>query len=92
MISGLCALKLKETDKKEIVDFEKYMLRHLVGVRDRASMIMIYKLTGQLPITAHLDNAILSILYNIWKNNNNPIFNLTLLLSVVNKAVNVNSQ
>ena len=78
MISGLCALKLRESDKKEIVDFEKYMLRHLLGVRDRASMMMIYKLTGQLPITAHLDNAVLSLLHNIWKNHTNPIFKLVL--------------
>ena len=78
MTSGLCALKLKEKDKKEIIDFEKYMLRHLIGVRDRASMVMIYKITGQLPITAHLDNAVQSLLHNIWKNHTNPIYNLVL--------------
>ena len=76
MISGLNALKLSEKQRKEIIDFEKRMLRQLLGLRDRASMSIIYKLTGQLPITAHLDNAILSILHNIWKNDCNPIHEL----------------
>ena len=49
-----------------------------MGVRDRASMVMIYKITGQLPITAHLDNAVLSLLHNVWKNPSNPVFNLIL--------------
>ena len=78
MISGLSALKLSNTDKKELNDFEKRMLRQLLGLRDRASMSIIYKLTGQLPITAHLDNGILSILHNIWKNECNPIHDLIL--------------
>ena len=36
-------------------------------------MNAIYKLTGQLPIKAHLDKGILSIIYNIWSNGENPV-------------------
>ena len=83
MISGLCALKLTEKDRKEMVDFEKLMLRHLLNVRSRAPMASIFKLTGTLPLQAHLDNGVLSILHNIWNNRTNPIFEL--VLSCVNE-------
>ena len=78
MISGLCALKLPEKEKKEIIDFEKFMLRKLLDLRGRSSMNIIFKLIGHLPIEAHLDSAVLSLLHNIWVNNENPVFNLIL--------------
>ena len=78
MISGLCALKLAEKDKKEIIDFEKYMLRKLLDLRGRSSMNIIFKLTGHMPIEAHLDSAVLSLVHNVWVNSQNPIYNLIL--------------
>merc|ERR1711911_113298 len=75
--SGLNVFKLSEKEKKELVDMEKTIFRTMLMLRKRAPMNIIYKMTGQLPMRAHLDKGILSILYNIWYNKTNPIYKLT---------------
>ena len=36
-------------------------------------MNTLYKITGQMPLKAHLDKGILSLLHNIWSNDTNPV-------------------
>ena len=41
-------------------------------------MSIIYKITGQIPLQGHLDNATLSLLHNVWANSKNPLCSLVI--------------
>ena len=43
-------LKLNQKHRKELEDFEKDILRKIVGVRRKTPMSILYKIKGQMPI------------------------------------------
>ena len=78
MTSGLNVFKLGENEKKDLEDLEKTILRAILATRPAGTSKIIYKMLGQLPLRAHLDKGILSLLYNIWSNPSNPVFTFIL--------------
>ena len=76
LTSGLNVFKLGQNERKDLEDLEKVVIKTMMTVRPNGSHKIIYKLLGQLPIRAHLDKGVLSLLHNVWFNSSNPIHDL----------------
>ena len=81
LLSGLSTLTLRGIHLKKLSIFENSILRRIMRCRNNCSIDPIYVITGTKPVEYKFDSAVLSLVYNMWINKNNPASILSTLLS-----------